>query len=128
MDDALELERAGWVALAHGGGDARAFYDDALADDVTMLLPGGMLLDDRRTILDAMSGPPWRWYELSDERTVVLATDAVVVAYRVRARRGDEAVYTALVTSTYRRSEEGRWLLVVHQQTPAPDPETTLNT
>lgn len=121
MDEVLELERAGWVALARGGGDARAFYDEVLADEVTMLLPGGLLLDDRQVVLDAMSGPPWSRYAMSDERVVTLTEGAAVVVYRVRAQRDGEEPYTALVSSTYRR-RDGRWWLAVHQQTPAPAP------
>ncbi|MTV24065.1 nuclear transport factor 2 family protein [Nitriliruptoraceae bacterium ZYF776] len=117
MDEVLELERQGWEALSTDGVTARAFYDDHLADEVTMLLPGGMRLDDREQILDAMSGAPWAWHELHDETVLPLGDDARAVTYRVRAQRGDQDVYEALIASTFVR-RGGGWKLILHQQTP----------
>ncbi|UPL11790.1 hypothetical protein [Microbacterium sufflavum] len=50
----------------------------------------------------------------SEER---LGTDAAAIAYRFEGRRGAQT-YTADMVSTYVR-DGGRWLLAVHQQTPA---------
>lgn len=114
--DALDLEHRGWAALATGGDAAAAFYDAVLADEVLMLLPGGLVLDDRAAVVDSMRGAPWSSYELADERVVPLSDSSVVVAYRATARR-DGPPYTALFASTYAR-RDGTWKLVVHQQTP----------
>ncbi len=116
-DELLELERAGWEALTTSGEAATRFYADHLARDVLMLLPGGMVIDDRDRVIESMGGAPWTSYELSDERVLELGAGGVVVAYRATARR-NEAVYTAIFSSTYMREEEGDWKLVVHQQTP----------
>lgn len=116
-DDLVALERAGWEALSVGGDEAGSFYDRALAAEVLMLLPGGMVIDDRSAAVDSMRGEPWSSYELSDVRVVELTEDSAVVAYRTHAtREGSE--YSALVNSTYVR-EDGTWRLAVHQQTPA---------
>jgi len=66
------------------GGRQRAgwFSDDVLADEAVFVFPGGLVLDDRATILDSMSGPPWD-DALSDERVVPLG------------RRGDHTVRRA---------------------------------
>lgn len=117
MSDPLTLEHRGWEALSSTGEAARAFYDEVLAVEVTMLLPGGLNLRDRDRILDSMSGAPWTSHSLSDERAVALAPDVEVVAYRVSARREGEPAYAALCSSTYVRSE-GAWRMVFHQQTP----------
>jgi hypothetical protein len=115
-EELLELERAGWEALSKGGDAAATFYDGVLAAEVLMLLPGGMVLDDRSAVVDSMRGEPWSSYELSDERVVELSENCAVVAYRARAiRKGAE--YSALINSTFVRTE-GEWKLVVHQQTP----------
>ena len=112
----LDLEREAWKALSTDGETAAAFYERVLAERVIVLLPGGMVIDDRSAVVDSMRGAPWSTYELSDERVLSLGEDAAVVTYRVAARRG-EMDYAALLNSTYVRSD-GRWQLAVHQQTP----------
>jgi hypothetical protein len=77
--DLLRLERAGWRALSTGGDAAGRFYGGVLAGEVLMLLPGGLVIDDRRQFVDAMSGAPWDAFELAEERVVELG-DAVAVA------------------------------------------------
>lgn len=115
IEELTELERACWDALATEGR-APAFYDAHLADEPLMLLPGGMVLDDRQSMIDSMSGPPWERHQLHDLRVLELGEDAGVVAYRARAsRRGTDD--DALFSSTWKRSD-GDWKLTVHQQTP----------
>ncbi|KUG56701.1 hypothetical protein AVL61_06515 [Kocuria rosea subsp. polaris] len=115
--DPITLEQQGWQALSSTGEQAAAFYDDVLAQEVVMLLPGGLLLDDRAAIVASMAGIPWSSYELSELRALHPTPDTAVVCYRVVARRGESAPYDALVSSTYARRDRG-WKLVVHQQTP----------
>jgi hypothetical protein len=115
-DDLVELERSGWNALATSADDAAAFYEGVLARRVLMLLPGGMVIDDRARVVDSMRGAPWDSFELAGETVLPLSDSSAVVAYRARARRGD-AEYEALIASTYVR-EDGAWRLALHQQTP----------
>ncbi len=115
-DDLLQLERAGWDALSTGGDAAATFYDDVLAQDVVMVFPGGIVLDDRDEIIDSMKGAPWDHFELSDERVDRLGPGCAVVVYRASARRADSE-YRAVVNSTY-VLEGGVWRLALHQQTP----------
>lgn len=115
-DELIELEHRAWDALATEGA-ARDFYADVLAPDVLMLLPGGMVIDDRDAVVASMTGPPWDEFDLRDERVVELGPGSALVAYRARARRGD-VDYDALFSSTYVKLD-GRWRLAVHQQTPA---------
>jgi hypothetical protein len=112
----LELERAGWRALSTGGDEAAGFYADVLAKDVLMLLPGGMVIDDRERVIDSMRAAPWTSFELADERVLDLTPKSAVVAYQATARR-EGTEYTALFNSTYIR-EGDAWKLAVHQQTP----------
>jgi hypothetical protein len=113
----VELELQGWRALSSTGKQARAFYERVLDDRVLMLLPGGVVLDDRTTILQTMSRQPWAAYKLEKAVVLALSPDVAVVAYGVVARRAGAAVYSAQVSSTYVRREDG-WKLAVHQQTP----------
>jgi hypothetical protein len=54
--DVLTLEQEGWQALPSTSASATAFYERALDDTVLMLLPGGIVLDDRAAIVRSMSG------------------------------------------------------------------------
>ena len=115
--DLLELERHSWEALSSGGEAAAEHYTEVLADDVLMLLPGGLVIDDRQKVIDSMRGAPWDAFDIVDERVLALDGRSAVVAYRATARRGDH-VYEALFNSTYVRDDSGSWRLVLHQQTP----------
>ena len=111
----LDLERRAWEALSTEGGGA-PFYEEVLAEEVLVLLPGGMVIDDRRQLVDSMRGAPWSAFELSDERVFELTEGCAVVAYRGTATR-DGSEYVALFNSTYVRQGDA-WRLALHQQTP----------
>jgi hypothetical protein len=114
--DLLRLERAAWRALSADGESAAAFYDDVLASEVLMLLPGGLVIDDRSEVITSMRGAAWTSFELTDERVIDLTPDSAVVAYRATARRAGSD-YDALFNSTYVRQGDS-WKLKLHQQTP----------
>jgi hypothetical protein len=115
-EEVVGLERRGWEALSSGPRAATTFYGEVLAEDVLFVLPGGMLLDDRRAALESMAGTPWSSFELHEVRVVRLAEGCRTVAYRARAVRED-VTYEAIVASTYVRHPDG-WRLALHQQTP----------
>ena len=115
-EELIRLEHDAWTALSTSGEAAADFYGEVLADEVLMLLPGPMVIDDRAEVVASMNGPSWKSFALSDERVVPLGPDAAIVAYRAHAERGD-MVYDALLNSTYVR-QDGAWRLVLHQQTP----------
>jgi Domain of unknown function (DUF4440) len=116
-----DLEERGWQALATAPTDAGTaaldFYGRVLDDTVVMLLPGGLVLDDRAAIVESMGGPPWSAYRI--ERLVERrpTADTALVTYGVVARRGDDPEYSALIASLYVRRDDG-WRLAFHQQTP----------
>jgi hypothetical protein len=114
--DVIALEEQGWEALSSGGEAARAFYERVLDRTVVMLLPGGLVLDDRAVILSSMSGQPWSSYELEDLRSFQPTEDTAVVTYGVVAQRNEQE-YSALISSVYVRRDD-EWRLTFHQQTP----------
>ncbi len=114
-DDVVRLEREGWDALTQGAAAALEHYDRVLAPDPVMLLPGGLVLEDREDALRSMQGAPWDDYELEDVAVRDLGTGARLVTYGARARRGDLR-YSALMSSVYVRRDG--WRLAFHQQTP----------
>ena len=114
--DLIELERAGWDALSESGEAATKHYDEVLSDDVLVIMPGGMVIDDRQQVVDSMGGAAWNRYELHDERVLELDPDTAIVGVPGhRDREGQD--YEALFTSTYVR-KDGDWKLALHQQTP----------
>jgi hypothetical protein len=115
-DELIALERQGWDALSSTGEAARAFYERVLDEHVVMLLPGGLILDERAAIVESMSGSPWSRHALEDVRSLRPTTDTGVVIYGVVADRDGEG-YSALVSSLYVRQRDG-WKLAFHQQTP----------
>ena len=111
-----DLEREGWLALS--GPDGALFYDDLMADDGLMVFPGSVL--DKAASIEAIRGAaPWATFELADTRVVLPTPDTAIVAYRATAARAAAAPYRALMTSVY-ACRDGRWRLVLHQQTPSP--------
>jgi hypothetical protein len=116
QSELIGLEEQGWEALSSGGEAARAFYERVLDRTVVMLLPGGLVLDERAAIIDSMSGQPWSSYELQDMQSFHPTQDTAVVTYGVVAQR-DAQEYSALMSSVYVRREDG-WRLTFHQQTP----------
>jgi hypothetical protein len=110
------LEREGWDALSTTGDTARTFYERVLDAQPLMLLPGGMVLDDRSAMVESMSGRPWTRYTLEDVRCTQPTSDTGLVTYGVVAER-DAQEYSALISSLYVR-RDGGWRLAFHQQTP----------
>lgn len=111
----IRRERELWAALATDPEAAREAYDRLLADDVLMLLPGGVIIDDRDEVIGSFD-EPWDSYGLSDERVHELGPRVAVVAYRATGIR-DGVSYRALFASTWVSLGDG-WRLAVHQQTP----------
>lgn len=118
ISELLDLEHRGWRSLCDGTGSD--FYGGLMTTDGVMVLAHGMVLD-RGAVIDSLSdAPPWRTYEIVDERLVPLGEDAVALVYTGRASRSPgESPFEALMSSVYRR-EDGTWRLAIYQQTPIP--------
>jgi uncharacterized protein (TIGR02246 family) len=108
-----QLERRGWEALS--GPDGAAFYEDALADDGLMVFPG-MVMVKQTAISTIGEVQPWSTFELRDVR-VSGDDNAALVTYRAKAQRAGEPEYEAVMSSVYVR-RGGRWLVLLHQQSP----------
>ncbi|GAA3662834.1 hypothetical protein GCM10022202_25580 [Microbacterium marinilacus] len=64
--------------------------------------------------------PPWRTYEIADERVIPLGHECAVLVYTGPAYRdGDEPAFVALMSSVYTR-HDGAWRLALYQQMPVP--------
>ena len=87
-----------------------------------MLLPGGIVLDDRAAIVQSMSGQPWSSFELRDLRVIRPTADTAVITYAVVGQRQGALEYSALMSSLYVRRANG-WKLTFRQQTPRGPPK-----
>jgi hypothetical protein len=114
----IELERAAWEALSTSGEAATKYYADVLADDVLIVMPGGMVIDDRDQVIGSMKEADWASFDMSGERVLELSDSSAALVYEVVARREGAEDYHALLNSTYVKSG-GDWKLTLHQQTPA---------
>lgn len=45
MQDLIELEEQGWLALSSEGEASKKFYSSVLHNDAIVLFPGGMLIN-----------------------------------------------------------------------------------
>jgi len=112
----LELEHRGWEALSSGRG--ADYYDEILAEDASMVVPIGVM--DRAASLDAMrAAPPWSRFEIQESNIRLITSDSALITYRAVAQRETQPEYSAWITSDYVRCD-GRWQMVLHQQTPLP--------
>lgn len=113
----VKLEEDRWRAESSGMRTARAFYEAVLDSHAFMLMPGGVVLDERDEILRALPAQPWTSYELDEPYVVALTGNVAVVSYGVLAHRKGAPAHSAQVSSTYVRRAAG-WKLALLQQTP----------
>jgi len=113
MDDdrVWTFEESLWTADAE-------HYRESIDDECLMVLPTPPFVHTGEQAIQAVTDTP-RWSEvtISDKQVARPEEGLIVVAYHVRAKRGDEA-YDAHCTSTYRRLAHEQWRVVQHQQTP----------
>ncbi|CAN5487006.1 hypothetical protein BH10ACT9_BH10ACT9_15400 [soil metagenome] len=111
----LALERSGWDSLCDSTGSQ--FYGEVMLPAAVMVLANGMVMD-RDTVVAALSeSPPWRTYEIRDERFIGIdALNAAVVYTGVGYRDGDRPAFTGAMSSVYHRTQAG-WKLALYQQT-----------
>ena len=115
----LALERKGWDSLCDSTGDA--FYGQVMTEDAVMVLANGEVMD-RDTVVAALGeAPPWRTYDITDDRLVQTGPGSAALVYRGTAyRESDEPAFIGLMSSVYVQRNDG-WRLALYQQTVIPD-------
>ncbi|GAB3633848.1 hypothetical protein GCM10027421_32010 [Microbacterium shaanxiense] len=118
LDELLDLEHQGWKSLCNSSG--ADFYGRIMTGDGVMVLAHGQVFD-RQAVIDSLNeAPPWRTYDVADERLISLGEDCAILVYTGRAYRDEsEPAFSALMSSVYTR-HEGVWRLALYQQTPVP--------
>lgn len=116
LNELLDLEHQGWQSLCDSTG--AEFYGQLMTPDGVMVLAHGQVFD-RQAVVDSLNdAPPWRRYEITDERLIRLSDDQAALVYIGRAYRDSaDAVFVALMSSVYTR-QDGAWRLALYQQTP----------
>jgi Domain of unknown function (DUF4440) len=111
--EVAEREQRFWT---EGGGNP-GFWSRHFADDGLVALPIG-IMDKAQVVAAMQQAEPWAQATLEDVRSLEVADGVAALSYRATARRaGEQADYTAVVSSVYAR-RDGDWFLVFHQQTP----------
>lgn len=113
MDDerVWSFEESLWT----GGAD---HYRELVDDACLMALPQPPhILGGDQAIAAVADTPRWSSAAFEDGRIARPQEGLIVIAYSVKATKGDET-YEAHCTSTYRRLSHGVWRVVQHQQTP----------
>jgi hypothetical protein len=118
LDELLDFEHQGWKSLCNSTG--ADFYGRIMTSDGVMVLAHGQVFD-RQAVIDSLNeAPPWRTYDISDERLISLGEDRAILVYTGRAYRDEnEPAFMALMSSVYTR-HDGNWRLALYQQTPIP--------
>jgi hypothetical protein len=116
MQELLRLEEAFWRAAGN-----RERYEANLAPDAVHVFPGWGVTDLETVLASVAEVDPWETFAIDEPHLVALADDVAALVYTARAKRAGQEPYIAAMTSVY-RCAAGRWQLVVHQQTPVPDP------
>lgn len=118
LDELLDLEHQGWKSLCTSTG--AEFYGRIMTSDGVMVLAHGQVFD-RQGVVDSLNeAPPWRTYDITDERLISLDEDRAILVYTGRAYRDEnEPAFIALMSSVYTR-HDGNWRLALYQQTPVP--------
>ena len=114
MDQAWQLEEQFWAAGA--AGDVQDHYAHVLTSDAFVVVPGAVL--QREDLMQEWEDrTPWKDYEFTERRTVLVNGETVVLSYRVAAT-GPDGVYRARVSSVY--TWVTGWALAFRQHTPDP--------
>jgi hypothetical protein len=111
----VRLETEVWQALVDGDAEADARL---LADDFVGVYPTGFAgRDDHAGQL--AGGATVEWFELSEERMIVVSDDALLLTYRaVYVRVGETAHAETMYVSSLWCRRDGRWVNVFSQDTP----------
>ena len=115
MDDnrVWHFEESLWTGDA---GHYRALIDE----ECLMVLPmPPFVLAGGDAVAAVADTPRWTSVTFSNQRIARPEEGLIVVAYHIKANRGDKG-YTAYCTSTYRRRDHDDWQVVQHQQTLLP--------
>ena len=118
MDQAWQLEEQFWAAGVTG--DVPDHYARVLTSDAFVVVPGAVLArEDLIRRWDERG--PWKDYQLSERRNVLVNGETVVLSYRVVATDPDGGTYRSRVSSVY--TWVTGWALAFRQHTPDPGPD-----
>lgn len=122
----ITLEDATWKVMEDNAVDLERF----ITDDCIFIFAGGLKLssDSEPTLRESLKSEayvPWSGHKMSDIEITLIGGEGTIISYKVEATRPavddseEDDVFTALVSSTWRRDEDSGRLLMCHShQTP----------
>jgi Domain of unknown function (DUF4440) len=122
----ITLEDATWKVMEDNAVDLERF----ITDDCIFIFAGGLKLssDSEPTLRESLKSEayiPWSGHKMSDIEITLIGGEGAIISYKVEATRPavddseEDDVFTALVSSTWRRDEDSGRLLMCHShQTP----------
>ena len=122
----IVLEDATWKVMEDHAPDLQKF----LTDDCIFLFAGGLKLssETKPTLVESLNSKayvPWTGHKMTDIDITLIGDEGAIISYKVEATRpsvddpDEDAVFTALVSSTWRTDEDSGRLLMCHShQTP----------
>ena len=122
----ITLEDATWKVMEDNAADLERF----ITDDCIFIFAGGLKLssDSEPTLRESLKSEayvPWSGHKMSDIEITLIGGEGAIISYKVEATRPavddseEDDVFTALVSSTWRRDEDSGRLLMCHShQTP----------
>jgi hypothetical protein len=120
------LEDATWKVMEDNAPDLQKF----LTDDCIFLFANGLKLssETQPTLVESLKSKayvPWTSHKMTDVDITLIGGDGAIISYKVKATRpsiddpDEDAVFNALVSSTWRTDEDSGRLLMCHShQTP----------
>jgi hypothetical protein len=115
----LDVERRGRDSLCESTGGS--FYGGLMTADAVMVLANGAVMDRESVVESLEHAPPWRTYDIDHVRVIGTGSDSATLVYVGTAyREGEEPVFVGVMSSVYRRHDDG-WRLALYQQTPIPN-------
>jgi hypothetical protein len=111
QEELVKLEVGFWEATQNPD-----YYRENMADDGVAVFSQGVMGKDGAMQSTTNPGSEgWSDIQLVEPRVVQITDDVAALVYRGTAKK-DGKPYSANAASVYRRGMDGRWMLVMHQQ------------
>lgn len=113
LNTLISLEKGFWSAA---GTDGR-YYKDNFSNIGMMVLPlEDGIMNKSKAIEAVKHSEKWDNFSIDNPQLLSISESEVALIYSTIGERGNEPVYKAPISSSYRSERDG-WKLVLHQQT-----------
>lgn len=111
QEELVKLEIGFWEATQNPG-----YYRENMADDGVAVFSQGVMEKDAAVQSTTNPGSEgWSDIQIVEPRVVQITDDVAALVYKGTAKK-DGKPYSANSATVYRREPDGKWKLVMHQQ------------